>query len=712
MSSIAPLLLPATRTVFKQLFNVDSSAVRVEGHVSPEGIKGDLASIIGTDEPFFFSQHFRKIMQPATFARENNGFLARQAAELAKQLRILEPKEYERAATTFLASDTISAQHAMVIAEAVSRYIEKLAAAKPKPEPIIPAPTVTVQAAPVSKPAPAPQGPFIDRDIAQIEARRRAAYQLIRNTLNDDAAHTIQFADATALNEDFCTPSLALVALQRLGFEQVGQTVNGSKVTMFKHTQSGLRINMTEKEGLEPTFALGFGLLEGMFVPGTYEDLPASSAHKISITIPDAKPLQRRIAFYHIKISADDLPQRLRELEALVNSEMMLLTKYVKPDDASLISSKIQIEKGTVPLIVNTSTRTVGKLLALNGISVAESTPAPTMPAISASKQMAVQDDAAPFDSAADVVNCVIVGMQGTTLTSLLQLLRGDVKSPCANITRAVTMEMHKALGHLPRFDVQLVRPADGQVDYAAASNRLSQARTNILCIGVDERSHAAACRYLKAERAGGNGTLAVAIHDKGMAPRMTAALNEAGFDRVVSSNEDPAVIEILMQSLVRNMKMRANAVPGFESYGPLHIEWDSFGNRTSRRLQGLYVGDDLTNLKRVQLTNSEAQIMERLVQTPSVGVSKDALINHLYGGRDEPEPKIIDVFICKLRKKIILGLRSAGYVVSLQDNPIETQWGKGYFFNGNFGQDIAGVNVQRPAAPSSTPAATSANPT
>ena len=44
--------------------------------------------------------------------------------------------------------------------------------------------------------------------------------------------------------------------------------------------------------------------------------------------------------------------------------------------------------------------------------------------------------------------------------------------------------------------------------------------------------------------------------------------------------------------------------------------------------------------------------------------------LNHLYGGMDEPELKIIDVFICKLRKK----LAQAG-----ADNLIATVWGRGY---------------------------------
>ena len=51
--------------------------------------------------------------------------------------------------------------------------------------------------------------------------------------------------------------------------------------------------------------------------------------------------------------------------------------------------------------------------------------------------------------------------------------------------------------------------------------------------------------------------------------------------------------------------------------------------------------------------------------------LTKEMFLNHLYGGMDEPELKIIDVFICKLRKK--LANASDG------KNFIETVWGRGY---------------------------------
>ena len=71
-----------------------------------------------------------------------------------------------------------------------------------------------------------------------------------------------------------------------------------------------------------------------------------------------------------------------------------------------------------------------------------------------------------------------------------------------------------------------------------------------------------------------------------------------------------------------------------------------------------------------VQLTGKEFAILELLVLRRGMVLTKEAFLNHLYGGMDEPDMKIIDVFICKLRKK----LAQAG-----APHLIETVWGRGY---------------------------------
>jgi two-component system cell cycle response regulator CtrA len=71
-----------------------------------------------------------------------------------------------------------------------------------------------------------------------------------------------------------------------------------------------------------------------------------------------------------------------------------------------------------------------------------------------------------------------------------------------------------------------------------------------------------------------------------------------------------------------------------------------------------------------VHLTGKEYAILELLVLRKGMILTKESFLNHLYGGIDEPEMKIIDVFICKLRKK----LAQAG-----AENLIGTVWGRGY---------------------------------
>jgi two-component system cell cycle response regulator CtrA len=72
-----------------------------------------------------------------------------------------------------------------------------------------------------------------------------------------------------------------------------------------------------------------------------------------------------------------------------------------------------------------------------------------------------------------------------------------------------------------------------------------------------------------------------------------------------------------------------------------------------------------------VHLTGKEYQMLELLSLRKGTTLTKEMFLNHLYGGMDEPELKIIDVFICKLRKK--LAEATGG------DTYIETVWGRGY---------------------------------
>ncbi len=76
-------------------------------------------------------------------------------------------------------------------------------------------------------------------------------------------------------------------------------------------------------------------------------------------------------------------------------------------------------------------------------------------------------------------------------------------------------------------------------------------------------------------------------------------------------------------------------------------------------------------NGKRVPLTGKEYQMLELLSLRKGTTLTKEMFLNHLYGGIDEPEVKIIDVFTCKLRKKLATATGGKHY--------IETVWGRGY---------------------------------
>jgi len=103
------------------------------------------------------------------------------------------------------------------------------------------------------------------------------------------------------------------------------------------------------------------------------------------------------------------------------------------------------------------------------------------------------------------------------------------------------------------------------------------------------------------------------------------------------------------------------------------------------RRSQGhadsvITIGDLVVNLETrnvelygqtLYLTGKEYQMLELLALRNGSTLTKEMFLNHLYGDVDEPEVKIIDVFICKIRKKLMTASGGQDY--------IETIWGRGY---------------------------------
>ena len=88
---------------------------------------------------------------------------------------------------------------------------------------------------------------------------------------------------------------------------------------------------------------------------------------------------------------------------------------------------------------------------------------------------------------------------------------------------------------------------------------------------------------------------------------------------------------------------------------------------------------------KPLHLTGKEYGILELLSLRKGSTLTKEMFLNHLYGGMDEPEVKIIDVFICKLRKKLADATDGTNY--------IETVWGRGYVLRDPREDDKKAVN-------------------
>ncbi|HEY4031588.1 MAG TPA: response regulator transcription factor [Caulobacteraceae bacterium] len=106
-----------------------------------------------------------------------------------------------------------------------------------------------------------------------------------------------------------------------------------------------------------------------------------------------------------------------------------------------------------------------------------------------------------------------------------------------------------------------------------------------------------------------------------------------------------------------------------------------------------IQIGDLAVNLdikaaeidgERVPLSSKEYQLLELLALRRGTTLTKETFLNHLYGEMDEPEAKIIDVFVCKLRKKLAAYTNGKNY--------IETVWGQGYLIRGADKMDVERV--------------------
>src|SRR6516162_4348294 len=86
---------------------------------------------------------------------------------------------------------------------------------------------------------------------------------------------------------------------------------------------------------------------------------------------------------------------------------------------------------------------------------------------------------------------------------------------------------------------------------------------------------------------------------------------------------------------------------------------------------------------QRVHLTPKEYEILELLSLRKETILTKEVLLNHLYGGMDGPQSKTLDVLVCKLRKRLAQATGGSHY--------IETQWGQGYVLREPASAPVAG---------------------
>lgn len=142
-------------------------------------------------------------------------------------------------------------------------------------------------------------------------------------------------------------------------------------------------------------------------------------------------------------------------------------------------------------------------------------------------------------------------------------------------------------------------------------------------------------------------------ISDRDKSEDRVKALN-AGADGYLAKPFDRTELVAQLRALIRRSQGHAQALV---SAGELRLDLDQ---RT------VSVGS-----QRIALTGCEYKMLEILAMRQGKIVTKEALLNHVYHGRDEPEIKIVDVFICKIRRKLQIADQHNLY--------IETVWGHGY---------------------------------
>jgi two-component system cell cycle response regulator CtrA len=140
----------------------------------------------------------------------------------------------------------------------------------------------------------------------------------------------------------------------------------------------------------------------------------------------------------------------------------------------------------------------------------------------------------------------------------------------------------------------------------------------------------------------------------------LRATFLENGGDDLIRHPANPRELLASLRAVSRRFKGSFTDVYT-HTHGQCTLKFD----RTVGRVQ--------VNGKEVFLTGQEAKIIEILCVGAPRTQSKEMIMQNLYSlVDDEPEIKIIDVFVCKLRKKL-------GAYHPDAEGFIETVWGRGY---------------------------------
>jgi DNA-binding winged helix-turn-helix (wHTH) protein len=163
--------------------------------------------------------------------------------------------------------------------------------------------------------------------------------------------------------------------------------------------------------------------------------------------------------------------------------------------------------------------------------------------------------------------------------------------------------------------------------------------------------------------------TIVNAVHSGAMSPEDVCRCYELSVEEFVTWQRAIETHGVAGLRVTRTQAYRTQTYRGAPPAQPAHHSESTI--QTGKLLVNLDTRVVSVEDQPVHLTGKEYGILELLSLCKGTTLTKEMFLDHLYGGVDEPELKIIDVFVCKLRKK--LAQATGG------EHHIETAWGRGY---------------------------------